>query len=201
MHDLDPLSADDAEGTVFRDVIMLALLGFVTIVVLLLPHVNPPVEAKESEKRAGDLVIEARWPDHLDADVDLWVEAPGDKPVGYSNRGGRVFNLLRDDLGHSNDSTELNYEFTFSRGAPPGEYVVNLHLYRNISKVKEIPVTVAVTLTNPTSQSTQLIAREKTILAHVGQEKTVVRFAIGSNGYLAPGSTHYRFKKLRSGDK
>ena len=29
----------------------------------------------------------------LDADVDLWVQAPNDTPVGYSNKGGDFFNL------------------------------------------------------------------------------------------------------------
>jgi len=33
------------------------------------------------------------------AHVDLWVQAPGDVPVGYSNKSGGVLNLLRDDLG------------------------------------------------------------------------------------------------------
>jgi hypothetical protein len=201
MQDLNPQDGDDAESTVFRDVILLALLGFVTIVVLLLPHVRPPVEAKEATERPGDIMVEARWPDDLDTDVDLWIEAPGDRPVGYSNRGGQYFNLLRDDLGHSNDVTKLNYEFAFSRGAPQGEYTVNLHLYRNVSKAKTIPVTVAITLQNTNTQMPQLIARESIVLEHEGQEVTVVRFIIGRNGYLAPGSIHYRFKELRSGDK
>ena len=201
MQDLDPLDGDDSESTVFRDVILLALLGFVTIVVLLLPHVRPPVEAKETEERAGDIMIAARWPDDLDTDVDLWVEAPGDRPVGYSNRGGRYFNLLRDDLGHSNDVTRLNYEFAFSRGAPTGEYTVNLNLYRNLAKAKTIPVTVVVSLRNTMTRATHLIASEDIVLEHEGQETTVVRFIIARNGYLAPGSIHKRFKELRSGAK
>ncbi len=101
MNAIDPASDDD--GTVFRDVIMLALLGFVTIVILLLPHINPPTKDKITALPPGNIVVEVRWPDKIDADVDLWVQAPGDRPVGYSNRGGQVFNLLRDDLGHSGD--------------------------------------------------------------------------------------------------
>ncbi len=42
MQGLDPIDGEGGDGTVFRDVIMLALLGFVTIVILLLPHLNPP---------------------------------------------------------------------------------------------------------------------------------------------------------------
>ena len=38
---LDPWDSGDDSGTVFRDVILLALAGFVFITVLLLPHINP----------------------------------------------------------------------------------------------------------------------------------------------------------------
>ena len=62
MNDLDPFE-DDEGSTVFRDVIMLALLGFVAIVVLLLPHLNPPVRADESAAPPGNVIVEVRWPD------------------------------------------------------------------------------------------------------------------------------------------
>src|SRR5688572_5701866 len=69
----------------------------------------------------------------VDADVDLWVQAPGDVPVGYSNKSGRIFNLLRDDLGRAQDITDYNYEVAYTRRMPGGEYVVNLHMYRGRS--------------------------------------------------------------------
>ena len=202
MQDLDPYEVNEAVFIVFRDVIMLALLGFVTSVVLLLPHVNPPpTEAKEAGQTPGDMIIEIRWPDELDTDVDLWVEAPGDRPVGYSNRGGMVFNLLRDDLGKSSDLTDLNYEFAYSRGSPAGEYTVNLHLYRNMSKLEHIPVSVVISLRNEQTRTTQILDSENVTLTRVGQEKTVVRFTLADNGYLVPGSINYIFKPLRSGWK
>lgn len=141
MNALENLEQED-DGTVFRDVIMLALLGFVTIVVLLLPHLNPPVETTEDVNAPGNVVVELRWPDEIDADVDLWVQAPGDQAVGYSNKGGRTFNLLRDDLGHVNDPGRLNYEVAYSRGRPAGEYTVNLHLYTNRQRVYPVEAEV-----------------------------------------------------------
>ena len=131
MHGIDFAEDANDDSTVFRDVIMLALLGFVTIVILLLPHINPPTVAEATTDPPGNVLVEVRWPDEFDSDVDLWVQAPGDLPVGYSNTGGDVFNLLRDDLGHSKDVTNVNYEVAYSRGTPAGEYTVNLHLYRN----------------------------------------------------------------------
>jgi hypothetical protein len=107
VNSLDSFDEDEG-GTVFRDVIMLALAGFVAMVILLLPHLNPKGEdAQASTEPPGNVIVEVRWPDELDADVDLWVEAPGDVPVGYSNKGGAIFNLLRDDLGRKADATHL----------------------------------------------------------------------------------------------
>ena len=67
---------EDETGTVFRDVIMLALAGFVVMVILLLPHLNPPSKAaQENTSAPGNVIVEVRWPDEIDCDVDLWVEA------------------------------------------------------------------------------------------------------------------------------
>ena len=39
-------AGDDDSGTVFRDIIMLALLGFVTFVIMLLPQNRPSVSMR-----------------------------------------------------------------------------------------------------------------------------------------------------------
>jgi hypothetical protein len=191
----------DDDAMVFRDVIMLALLGFVTIVILLLPHLNPPVQATESVRQPGNVVVEVRWPDELDTDVDLWVEAPGDVPVGYSNKGGRIFNLLRDDLGQQGDAAQRNYEFAFSRGAPAGEYTVNLHLYRNDSERLPISAVVTVSILTDAERGATSIATEKVELVRAGEELTVVRFSLDEAGNLVPGSRHRLQRGLRSASR
>lgn len=195
MLDFDRIEDDD--GIVFRDVIMLALLGFVTVVVLLLPHLNPPTRTTDTTQ-AGNLVVEVHWPDDLNTDVDLWVKAPGDAPVGYSNQGGAVFNLLRDDMGHINDSGRLNYEIAFSRGAPAGEYTVNLHLYSNIDGRSVIPVEVSVGVKKDARDKVHSIAKKRVELVHTGQELTVMRFLLDDKMNLVAGSLHDLPKSLRS---
>ena len=189
---------DNDDGTVFRDIILLALLGFVTIVILLLPHLNPPTKVTETTPQPGNIVVELHWPNELNTDVDLWVQAPGDVPVGYSNRGGRVFNLLRDDLGHLNDTSGLNYEIAFSRGAPAGEYTVNLHLYSNTARAAEVPAQVVVGLKRGADAPLRVIARERVLLVHTGQETTVVRFTLNGMSELVPDSLHNLPKMLRA---
>lgn len=180
----DPFGADADDGTVFRDLVLLALLGFVVMVVLMLPHLAPPTRGEDT-KAPGNIIVEARWPDDLDADVDLWVKAPGDKAVGYSQQSGVTFDLLRDDLGFERDGTGLNYEFAFSRGAPAGGYVVNLHLYSSRA-AGEIPVTVVVALARG-GKPVKLFTGTR-ILRAVGQEITVLRFELDARGQVLPGS-------------
>jgi len=195
MDELDP--ADDDSDTVFRDVIMLALSGFVAAVILLLPHIHAPVEAKESPP-PGNVIVEVSWPPLMDADVDLWVEAPGDRPVGYSNKGGRIFNLLRDDLGRFADITEINYEVAYSRGIAAGEYAVNVHLYRNGEGVFPVPVTVVASVKSADGASTKRIATTKIELTQLGEEVTALRFGLDDSGRMVAGSLHNLQKPLRS---
>lgn len=197
MHELD-LIDDDGSNTVFRDVIFLALAGFVAVVLLLLPHLNPPATAKEGTPAPGNVIVELNWPSQVDADVDLWVQAPGDVPVGYSNKGGRIFNLLRDDLGKQADVTDINYEVTYSRGVPSGEYVVNVHLYRDMSGQLPLPATVVVSVKASADVAAKRILSTKLELTHQGQETTVFRFSLDEAGKLVPGSVHDLPKALRS---
>ena len=198
MHDFDPFD-DDAGGTVFRDLIMLALVGFVAIVILLLPHLNPPgAKTADNMTPPGNVIVEIRWPDELDADVDLWVQAPRDVPVGYSNKGGAVFNLLRDDLGNRVDVTGLNYETSYSRGIEAGEYTVNLHLYRNPSGVYPVPVTVVTSVKRNAKDTARQLLASDVLLVSEGEEVTVYRFDLNEDGDLVAGSVHSLYKALRT---
>lgn len=196
MNELDSFDGDSGD-TVFRDVILLALSGFVAVVLLLLPHLHPPLEAKEATP-PGNVVIEINWPAEIDADVDLWVEAPGDRPVGYSNKGGRIFNLLRDDLGQFRDITNVNYEVAYSRGVVAGEYTINLHLYRNKSTVLPVPVTVVTSVKRSNGANLKRLTSSRVELAYTGEEITVIRFTLTKTGEIVPGSMHQLFKPLRS---
>ncbi len=199
MQGLDPFEGDQGHDTVFRDVIFLTLVGFVAVVILLLPHLHPPKEAEAATRSPGNVIVEIRWPDEIDADIDLWVEAPGDTPVGYSNKGGTIFNLLRDDLGQRGDTTELNYEISYSRGVPAGEYTVNVHLYRNSGGYVSIPVTISVSVKANTNESARRLLATELLLENEGEERTAFRFSLDDQGRLMRESVHDLPKPLRSG--
>ena len=52
MHQLDELDEDNW-GTVFRDVILLALIGFVAMVIIMLPHIKPTEVETQDHKAPG----------------------------------------------------------------------------------------------------------------------------------------------------
>lgn len=177
-----------------RDVFLNALLVFMALVVILLLLVNPPT-AENNAPPPGNLIVTAVWPAG-DTDVDLWVTGEGEvRPVGYSNRTGKVFSLLRDDLGNKNDLTELNFENCYSRTVEPGHYVVNLHLYRGVGPIE---VTVEIRVANMGGGDSRALMTTKVVLHKTGQEITAVAFALDSKGSIVPGSVHNTFTPLRS---
>lgn len=178
---------DDASGTVFRDVLMLALIGFVAMVIILLPHLSEKREQNRDVNSPGNVVVEIHWPNELPVDVDLWVQAPRDVPVGFWNQGSSFFNLLRDDLGLEGDATGRNYEVSYSRGIPAGEYTVNVHMYGAVPLGVRVPVTVVVSVKPKYGELRQLL-QTKIELTRRNQEETAFRFRLRDDGEMVPGS-------------
>jgi hypothetical protein len=182
---------DDDSGIIFRDVTLLALSGFVAMVVMMIPFINPIAEAEQetSTSEPGNVIVEIHWPAELDADIDLWVKAPGDMPVGYSNKGSALVNLLRDDLGHFNDLTESNYEVTYSRGIVAGEWTVNLHAFRmDPARPPPYEILTVVSVMRPDFMRPVQILEKRIGLTRLGQERTVFRFKLSEEGKLIRGS-------------
>jgi len=184
-------------AVLFRDLLMNMLLGLTALVMLVLPTINPPAAANtESISPPGNMVVAISWPEG-GTDVDLWVSGPSEKKaVGYSNRGGQLFNLLRDDLGTTGDSMPFNYENAYSRGLTAGEYIVNIHGY---SLSAETTVNVEIRLGGSVERMKLLL--ETSLTLRQGQERTVVRFRLDAKGDVVPGSMSQVFSPLRSAKK
>ncbi len=197
MQELDYLD-EDSWGTVFRDVILLALIGFVAMVILLLPHITVAKKESEQHKAPGNVVVEMHWPSNQAVDVDLWVMAPCEYPVGWWNQGAPTFNLLRDDLGAEGDATDENYEIAYSRGIPQGEYVVNVHMYGPLQPGVTVPVNVVVSVRKKYDDMHQLLKTVVNLNRH-NQEETAFRFKLTGDGDLVSGSVSTLRKPLITG--
>ena len=199
MQGLDYLD-EDTWGTVFRDVILLTLIGFVAMVIMLLPYVTPQKKEAEEHKAPGNVIVEIHWPADQPVDVDLWVQAPGEVPVGFWNLGGHTFNLLRDDLGMEGDATEQNYEVSYSRGIPPGEYIVNVHMYGPLPRGVTVPVNVVVSVKRKLEDTEQILKTVVELTRH-NQEETAFRFKLTADGELVAGSVSTLRRPLITGTK
>src|SRR5262249_6609960 len=161
----------------FRDMLFLLVFVYLVISAVALAHVAKKAEESKGTTAPGRIIVEMNWKKDLDEDVDLWVQGPGDVPVGYSNKSGVIFNLLRDDLGRSADLNSMNYEVAYGRGKWPGEYVVNAMLYRDRDHVFPVPATVRVSLQGDDGEVQQVLT-SNVALAYEGQEVTVFRFKL-----------------------
>jgi len=191
---------DEETLTVWLDTALLMLGGFILMTVLMMAVVNPPAKWAETsgDQRPGNVMVEAQWNDGVDADIDLWVAAPGDRPVGYSNKNGAIFNLLRDDRGMDDDATKANYEVAYSRGMPAGEYVANVHLYgADIEVPLPIEVKVIASVRGTNDDKIRRLVSTTLRLHHENQQITAFRFRLDRDGELVPGSINSLYRELR----
>src|SRR5919106_665451 len=173
-------------GLGFTDLLFNALLGFVVMFVLAYLMINPIARTGAVDPKA-EFLITLTWPDGRPEDVDLYVEDPAANLVWFRQREAGLMHLDRDDLGQRNDFIEvagrrivnpLNQETVSIRGIVPGEFVVNVHLYR-AHDGSELPATVKVEKLNP---KVDLVFYGSVSLREQGDERTAVRFAIGADG-------------------
>lgn len=165
-----------------HDVLFIMLAFFIFAVVMMMPHLNPKGDDSENDITIqGSLVFETQWPDKSYADIDSWVQAPGDAATGFSNQGSESCNLLRDDLGKTGDPSDNNFEMIVCRGIKPDrEYVFNLHYYDGSEPAVEVRTRVSI---HDENYHRDLFKFNRVLLAE-GDETTVVRFILSSEGYV-----------------
>jgi len=176
--------------TLIQDVLLAMLLGVAAVIMFILPSVNPAAK-EDPAQLPGNLVASASWPAGA-TDVDLWVQQGEDRAVGYSYKSGRVWSLLRDDLGTANDDTPLNMESAFTRGIPDGEYSINVRCY-GCAKVP-VPVSVEVRLAEG-----GVVWKGVVDLLKDKQEITAIRFRM-AGGSVVEGSASQVFKQMKRGE-
>lgn len=176
----------DHVGVAFTDLLFNALLGFVVMFVLAFLLINPIARTGAVDPKA-EFLITLTWPDGRPEDIDLYVEDPAANLVWFRQREAGLMHLDRDDLGQRNDFIEvagrrivnpLNQEVVSIRGIVPGEFVVNVHLYRGHDS-SDIPATVKIEKLNP---KVDVVFYGSVRLREQGDERTAVRFAIGADG-------------------
>jgi hypothetical protein len=179
--------------------LLLTLLFCLLVTAFLIAAQKKPETPKETDRSAGNISVYVFWPEG-DTDIDTHMRDPAGEHVYFSHRAGRVWNLLRDDLGNTADYGTRNFENAYARGLPPGEYIVNVHAYRNNARFPvEVEAELRIQPELKAGSAVTFIARAT--LDHVGDEATMFRFLIDNDGKLVPGSVHNQFVPLAREDK
>ncbi len=188
---------EDWVGISWRDATTGMMLMLVILLVVVLQHVNDPGQEESEAKPVGNVVVSTSWAAG-DSDIDTWVFGPDEaNPVGYSNRNGKVFALLKDDLG--NPDADLNYESVISRGVPAGRYWINLHTYRIAESLLPVTVTVSVEVhTGQSGKGMKKVATTSVVLGKQGEERTAFSFELTEQGALVAKSLNNVFRPLRA---
>lgn len=176
--------------TLFTDVMMSTLVMVVGM--LMLSHAT----RKAKKAKDGNIVTEGKyavvmtWADGSSDDVDLYVRDPAGNVAFFQGRDAGLMHLEHDDTGANSDTilsqgatfaVEKNEERTIIRGIIPGEYVVNVHMYRK-GDLKPMPVKVR--LLRLTGQDADL-AQANRVLKFDGDEQTAFRFTLAADGSIS----------------
>lgn len=181
----------------YVDVLHVVVAGLLIALVLIAAK-KPTDPTKETDRSAGDISVFLFWPDG-DSDVDTWLRSPDGDVVSFTHKSGSVWSLLRDDLGWPNDQTPHNFENSYARGLPAGEYAVTAHMYRNNGA---FPIQVDAELRiKPDHSTSPVVFNAHVMLDHVGDEGTLFRFSIDGQGNLVPGSVNNQSVTLARPDK
>ena len=183
----------------WQDLLLSLFACLLVATVLIAAKKKHEEETKETDRSAGNISVYVFWPEG-DTDIGTHMRDPHGEHVYFSHRAGKVWNLLRDDLGKTNDLTNRNFENVYARGLLPGEYVVNVHAYRNnASYPVEVDAELRIQSDLKAGSATTFTAR--VVLDHLGDEATLWRFSIDERGHLVPGSVHSQFIQLARPDK
>lgn len=165
------------------DTLIALIVGLGMLLGIALLAVN--VRAKPSVDTPGTAAVVITWPGSQDDDVDLYVRNPGFQVVYFNSPAVGLMHLEHDDLGWRSFTDEkgrvvkpaVQQERVVVRGVDPGEYVVNVHLYRG----KDVPVHVTVELWSLRGAD-RLVTRESVTLVREGAEQTAFRFRMNQAG-------------------
>jgi len=196
--------SDKANAIAAIDLLLNLLMLFVVISAIAIVQMNRPSQEKSLPLKA-ELVIDLTWADHNFADLDLWVQLPDGRKVGFTAKDVGVATLDRDDRGGFGDIyaaeqgdrkvIAVNKETTVIRAILPGRYVVNVHYYHHYSEtdlgVAELdatpdPVRVKLTKLNP--HLVEVVSRTVS-MQRVGTQRTAFCFEVELTGAVSHVNT------------
>ena len=174
--------------TSFIDLLFLCLVGFVFLLVIAFLLIMPPVDDQQKKPKA-EFLITLTWDSQTDDDVDLWIQDPANNIMFFREKEVGLMHLDRDDVGRHKDTVVVNgqqitqyvnQEIATVRGFIPGEWIVNIHMYR---KGYGSPANVNVRVDKLNPRFVTIVDKDY-VMKHKGDEITVVRLSMTSKGQI-----------------
>lgn len=164
----------------FIDLVFNLCLGFAAMFLLSLQMLSPVLkDNKESLQKDAVYIIRIEWQHDSEQDVDLWVQYDDSEEIcSFRNKQTQSMNLERDNLGtdsNRKDPGHITEEITSIREPHAGWYTVNLHYYSIRGQGDNPIVNWSLIRIKP---SMQTVATGTTTLDTLGQEITILRFAL-----------------------
>jgi hypothetical protein len=142
-------------------------------------------EKKKQEdlaKNDNNILIMMSW--QMDNDVDLWLQLPDGRRVGYNNRDEPPAHLdvdvvrwrrYKDDYGFET-VIEHSQEIITIRDVLEGEYIVNIHYYSSQGENPQLPVEVKLLVQDVKNKKVLYAGTQ--LLRHVTSELHFMRFSV-----------------------
>lgn len=171
----------------FIDMLFILLIFFVVILALI--QINPENVVKPAIETRGKFLVLIEWEDGSRDDIDIFVQGPSGKIIYYGNRDTGLMHLEYDDLGTKSDKTvgpngevvlDRNEERVVLRGTLPGEYVVNVHVFR---KTETGPTKVKAYL-HQLIGNDKLLHKTERVFTRQGEEQTAFRFTVTREDFI-----------------
>jgi len=174
--------------TSFIDLLFLCLVGFVFLLVIAFLLIMPPVDDQQKKPKA-EFLITLTWDSQTDDDVDLWIQDPANNVMFFREKEIGLMHLDRDDLGFRKDTVVINgqqitqyvnQEIATIRGFVPGQWIINIHMYR---KGYGEPANVNVRVDKLNPRFTTIVDKDY-IMKSKGDEITVTRLTMTAKGKI-----------------
>jgi len=173
-----------------RDMLICLVALFLSVAVMAFVM----VPKSNDDTHAGKLIVQLYWDNKVDADVDLWVQGPNDHAVGYMARTGKVFDLLHDHLGFTNEGNYSNSELAIARNLPEGKYTINATLFKSYDGI--LPIHVWADIQEVKNGSFIKLFKVEGYLNANKEEITLINFRLSQDGNIIPGSQNSLLTRL-----
>lgn len=182
---------------VFTDLLFNLLFAFVILFILSFWMMAKQNE-DEQNKNSNKILVTMRW--KTDNDIDLWMQLPDGRRVGYSSREAHPIyldiDIVRWQKFEKPDGSEYiienNEEVITIRDILDGEYVINTHYYSAGGVKPDTPTDVEIIVYDVQNKK-MVFAGNKTI-SRVREETHFLKFTI--NSYKVGGRLVYNIDRV-----